>query len=151
MATPATITYRGRPYQLVEALSEEELANDARILHDLAIHLRPSLASSDVAHGLDDILSALTNLVRSNKLLIEEEAILPVGVPGNGARIMTLIGDAADSVSELKQRLGQLSVNIGVWALKLDEHVRDKKVKREQSPETKMIKTKDSSQFSHLF
>ena len=125
MIAPVAITYQGRQYQLVEALSEEELSNDAKVLHDLARRLRPSTLGSDAANGLDSIRSALTNMVRSNKLLIEEEAILPKGVPGNSERIMTLITDAADSVNELKERLDRLSGNIGVWALKLDEHLRD--------------------------
>ena len=150
-STPSTITYRGRQYQLVEALTEDDLRNSAQILHDLAMTLRPSIASSDAAQALDSMQSALTNMVRSNKLLIEEEAILPKGVPGNSARIMALVTDAADSVDELKERLDRLSGNIGVWALKIDKHMRGQESERSLSHETKMTTPQESKQFSHLF
>lgn len=151
MSTPKTITYKGQQYQLVEALTEDELSNHSRVLHDLAQMLRPSIPTSDVAQGLDEVRNALTQMVRSSRLLIEEEQVLPKGVPGNLDRIITLASNGADSLATLGDRLDKLANRLGMWALKIDEHLRDKESMRELSPETQVTTPEKSTQFSHLF
>jgi len=151
MSTPTTVTYRGQEYRLVEALSLDDLKKSSTTLHDLAQMLRPSIKSSDASAAFVAIREALTNMVRANRILLDEEAILPKGVPGNSERIFALATDAADEVDVLSDILKRLADNIGVWALKIDEHVRDQESKHALDPGTQLKPQQESKQFGHLW
>jgi hypothetical protein len=143
--------YEGRQYRLVEALTTAELKNASTVLHDLAQKLRPSIMRSAAAHELTELRKALTNMVRANRILLDEEAILPKGVSGNSARIFALATDAADEVDVLSDILKRIADNIGVWALKIDKHVLDQESKHALDPGTQLKPQQESKQFGHLW
>jgi hypothetical protein len=150
MSKPATVTYKGRVYERVAgAGTPEELRAKSALLHELAQHLRPSIASSDVAQELAALTEALTNMARANNFLLNEAKVLPNNVPGNSERILALTTDAMKEVGNLRERMKKLAGRIGAWGLMVDKLIREKE-DREDAP-MKMVKQEESKQFSHLW